>query len=135
MEGTKSVRNSLRRWVITGGLTAAMLLGGCGQSEGTYRSAPSNAAGDSASYVATADEACYGGMEMPTEAYMEESGDIYKSSGSFDEAAGLEIDTPQATSRKLIRNLSLEVETQEFQSLISTVMKSMAERLKMELSC
>ena len=39
MENTKNIRNGLRRWAITGGLTAALLLGGCGSSAESTKAA------------------------------------------------------------------------------------------------
>ena len=116
-EERKSIRNGLRRWAITGGLTLTMLLGGCGGSDRGSMYAASEASVQAASAGAgdVAMEAC------AEEAYYD-TADIYQSNGSFDgEASGIEVTTPTTTNRKLIRNVSLEVETQDFQTLISTV--------------
>ena len=118
MESKKSIRNSLRRWAITGGLTAALLLGGCGNSaKSATRSAMAEANGGTA---VASESASYSADVAEAEYY--DTGDIYQSNGSFDsETSGIEVTTPQTTNRKLIRNVSLEVETQDFQTLISTV--------------
>ena len=120
MENKKSIRNGLRRWAITGGLTAALLLGGCGSSGAPTRGDMAQTAsnGGAMAMSETADYAA----EMPAEAEYYDTADIYQSNGSFDsETSGIEVTTPQTTNRKLIRNVSLEVETQDFMTLISTV--------------
>ena len=51
-----------------------------------------------------------------------DTADIYQNSGSFaNDAAGIEVAHPIVTDRKLIRNIHLDVETQDFQNLIATV--------------
>ncbi|MBR6851037.1 MAG: hypothetical protein IKM88_12425 [Lachnospiraceae bacterium] len=79
MEKEKNLRNGLRRWAVTGGLTLAMLLGGCGSDGGTKNSAPS----------ATAQVASESSYDMAAEASVEtaaayDTADIYQSNGSFD---------------------------------------------------
>ena len=116
MEKEKNLRNGLRRWAITGGLTLAMLLGGCGSDGGTKNY----------SAGATAQVASESSYDMAAEASGEtaaayDTADIYQSNGSFDGDSGIEVTTPTTTNRKLIRNISLEVETQDFLTLISTV--------------
>ena len=60
--------------------------------------------------------------EAPAEtAAAYDTADIYQSNGSFDGESGIEVTTPTTTNRKLIRNISLDVETQDFLTLISTV--------------
>ncbi len=109
---------NLRRWVITGGMTAALLLSGCGSSKATQPA------------MNTAAEAGAGAMMdydgAPAESYDEaefyDTADVYAEGGSFDkDASGIEVNTPQTTNRKLIRNVNLEVETQDFQTLIANV--------------
>ena len=116
MEKEKNLRNGLRRWAVTGGLTLAMLLGGCGSDGGTKNY----------SAGATAQVASESSYDMAAEASGEtaaayDTADIYQSNGSFDGESGIEVTTPTTTNRKLIRNISLEVETQDFLTLISTV--------------
>ena len=111
---------NLRRWVITGGMTAALLLSGCGSSKAT-RPAMNTAAEAGAGAQAMMD---YDGA--PAESYDEaesyDTADVYAEGGSFDkDASGIEVNTPQTTNRKLIRNVNLEVETQDFQTLIANV--------------
>lgn len=111
---------NLRRWVITGGMTAALLLSGCGSSKAT-RAAMNTAAEAGAGAQAMMD---YDGA--PAESYEEaesyDTADVYAEGGSFDkDASGIEVNTPQTTNRKLIRNVNLEVETQDFQTLIANV--------------
>ena len=119
MENTKNIRNGLRRWAITGGLTAALLLGGCGSSAESTKAATAPAMATD-NYVAMENQS-YAAEEV-AEAEYYDTADIYQSNGSFDNAAeGIEVNTPTVTNRKLIRSISLEVETQDFQTLISTV--------------
>lgn len=51
-----------------------------------------------------------------------DTSDIYQSRADIDNvSSGIEVTMPTVTDRKLIRNIALEVETQEFQELITTV--------------
>ena len=112
---------NLRRWVITGGMTAALLLSGCGSSKATRAAMNTAAEAGAGAEMATMD---YAGA--PAESYEEaesyDTADVYADGGSFDkDASGIEVNTPQTTNRKLIRNVNLEVETQDFQTLIANV--------------
>jgi hypothetical protein len=80
--------------------------------------------GSSAKYAmstqATADAASYMNASYAAEEYAYDTGDVYESESSASYEGS---DTPevQDTSRKLIKNVDLDVETEEFDSLLQTI--------------
>ena len=101
------------RQILAGGLTAALLLSGCGSS-GSTRAASTEMANGGATAAAEYDE----WVEYET-AEAADTSDIYGS--EMDGGLAPEVNGAQNTNRKLIRNISLEVETQDFSTLIANV--------------
>lgn len=101
------------RQMLAGGLTAALLLSGCGSS-GSAVATTSEAYNGAATTAAE-----YDGYAEYDAAEMADTSDIYGS--EMDGGLAPEVNGPQNTNRKLIRNISLEVETQDFSTLIANV--------------
>ncbi|MBR1472053.1 MAG: DUF4349 domain-containing protein [Lachnospiraceae bacterium] len=122
----KNRKNGLCRSLPVWALTAALLMGGCGGSMSTeYQEAKAEPA-MAVNSASIAVNSAYGAGDMA---------DTYRSDGiyveesamtSYDEAGnmpvqGAEVQQPRQNSRKLIRNVNLDVETREFDDLLGTV--------------
>ena len=109
----KKRNNTLIRQIFAGGLTAALLLSGCGSSGSAPMMEASNGAAATGEAAAYADE--YIDYEMA------DTSDIYGGESDMNGGLAPDVSGAQNTNRKLIRNVSLEVETQDFTTLIANV--------------
>ena len=107
-----------KRFLLAPVLTGIMLLTACGGRQGTTKGAYANS---DASYTTMAYASNGAAVaEMPEMAWDEEMADAAEA--GFSELSGkpdVGESTQIASSRKLIRNVSMEVETQEFDDLVA----------------
>lgn len=102
--------------IIAGGLTAALLLSGCGSASGSTiasTEATSNGAGTAMGY----DEE----MADYESVAAADTSDVYSNGSVMEGGLAPDVSGAPSTNRKLIRNISLEVETQDFSTLIANV--------------
>ena len=108
-------RRDLKKLAITG-LAAALLLSGCGSQGATTRAVP---AAESAMYAGSGATNSY---DMSDDVYYPEEYDKEMTDAGGDGGESLpQTESAQNTNRKLIRTVSLDVETQEYEALIARI--------------